>query len=96
MPEKIYMNLIKLCVGAESYEDQASRIAQRVAAGGPDYLPSHVTRMWPKQEADILKGGSLLLELLEALSKPAKKLSAWTKSSVKMVSAAVPLSWSQS
>ena len=59
MPEKLYMNLIKLCVGAESYEDQANRIAQRVAAGGPDYLPSHVTRMWPKQEADILKGGSL-------------------------------------
>ena len=59
MPKKLYMNLIKLCVGAESYEDQASRIAQRVAASGPDYLPSHLTRMWPKQEADILKGGSL-------------------------------------
>ncbi len=59
MLEKTYVNLIKLCVGAESYEDQASWIAQRMTAEGPDYLPKHVTRMWPKREAEILNGGSL-------------------------------------
>ena len=58
MPKQ-HINLIKLCVGAESFEDQAGWIAQRVAAGGPDYLPSHVTRMWPKQSDAILNGGSL-------------------------------------
>ena len=59
MFEKTYVNLIKLCVGAESFEDQAGWIAQRMAAAGPDYLPKHVTRMWPKREAEILNGGSL-------------------------------------
>ncbi|WGI21356.1 DUF1489 domain-containing protein [Amylibacter sp. IMCC11727] len=59
MSKSTYMNLIKLCVGADSFEDQARWIAQRKAAGGPNYLSSHVTRMWPKQEAEILKGGSL-------------------------------------
>ena len=59
MLEKTYVNLIKLCVGAESYEDQAGWIAQRMTAEGPDYLPKHVTRMWPKREAEILNGGSL-------------------------------------
>jgi hypothetical protein len=59
MSKNNYINLIKLCVGAESFEDQDSWIKTRVAAGGPDYLSSHVTRMWPKQEAELLKGGSL-------------------------------------
>lgn len=59
MPENNYMNLIKLCVGAESFEDQDRWIKTRMATGGPDYRPSHVTRMWPKQEAAILNGGSL-------------------------------------
>ena len=54
-----HIHLIKLCVGAESFEDQDSWIKARVAAGGPDYLPSHVTRMWPKQADKILNGGSL-------------------------------------
>ena len=58
MPEN-HINLIKLCVGAESFEDQDNWIKTRKAAGGPNYLSSHVTRMWPKQEAAILNGGSL-------------------------------------
>ncbi|MEJ6707460.1 MAG: DUF1489 domain-containing protein [Amylibacter sp.] len=59
MSKNNYMNLIKLCVGVESFEEQDSWIKTRVATGGPDYLSSHVTRMWPKQEAELLKGGSL-------------------------------------
>jgi hypothetical protein len=53
-----HINLLKLCVGAEGVEDlvrwQAS--GRSVAADG---LPRHVTRMWPKREAEILAGGSL-------------------------------------
>jgi hypothetical protein len=53
-----YVNLLKLCVGAERVEDlidwQDSHRAQW--AGG---RPVHVTRMWPKRAAEILNGGSL-------------------------------------
>ena len=28
-------------------------------AQGPDGLPRHVTRMWPKREAELLSGGSI-------------------------------------
>lgn len=56
---KKHINLIKLCVGAESFEDLLGWIEQRKDAGGADYLSSHVTRMWPKQEAALLDGGSL-------------------------------------
>ncbi|SPJ29304.1 hypothetical protein TRM7615_02817 [Falsiruegeria mediterranea M17] len=52
------MNLIKLSVGTESPETldvwQQSRAAQT-----EDGLPRHVTRMWPKREAEILNGGSI-------------------------------------
>ena len=51
-------HLIKLCVGAEKVEDlldwQASTRAQ-----GPDGVPRHVTRMWPKRADEVLNGGSL-------------------------------------
>lgn len=51
-------HLVKLSVGTESVEDltdwQASPRSQ-----GPDGLPRHVTRMWPKREAEILNGGSI-------------------------------------
>ena len=52
------VHLIKLSVGTETVDDlmawQASKRAQT-----PDGLPRHVTRMWPKREAEILNGGSI-------------------------------------
>ncbi len=56
------MHLVKLCVGTDSVEEladwQASRAAERVAAGG-DGRPRHVTRMWPRRSDELLQGGSL-------------------------------------
>ncbi|WP_069300166.1 DUF1489 family protein [Neptunicoccus sediminis] len=56
---KKHINLIKLCVGIDSYEDLETAIALRAKSGGGTYLPSHITRMWPKQEEALLNGGSL-------------------------------------
>lgn len=47
------LHLIKLCVGVSSVEDLLERRGREPA--GPT---RHVTRMWPKREAD-LAGGSL-------------------------------------
>lgn len=56
------IHLLKLCVGCESVEDlldwQAARADERRAAG-EDPRPFHVTRMWPKRQAELLDGGSL-------------------------------------
>ena len=56
------LHLLKLCVGCDSVEDlvewQAERTAER-RAKGEDPRPFHVTRMWPKREAEIVAGGSL-------------------------------------
>ncbi|MGY6697952.1 MAG: DUF1489 family protein [Roseinatronobacter sp.] len=52
------LNLIKLCVGAEQVED-LSRWQKDPRALGPDGLPRHVTRMWPKRANELLDGGSL-------------------------------------
>lgn len=52
------INLVKLCVGCDSIEDLADWQAAR-GAGDPDWLPRHVTRMWPRREAELLAGGSL-------------------------------------
>ena len=52
------VNLVKLCVGAERVEDLEAWQIMR-AGGRPDYEPCHVTRMWPRREAQILRGGSL-------------------------------------
>jgi hypothetical protein len=52
------MNLIKLSVGTESV-DTLTAWQQLPQAQGPDGLPRHVTRMWPKKEAEILDGGSI-------------------------------------
>jgi len=53
-----HVNLVKLCVGAESVEDLARWQAARrgAAAGAP---ARHVTRMWPKRAGEVLAGGSL-------------------------------------
>ncbi|MEM6276314.1 MAG: DUF1489 domain-containing protein [Pseudomonadota bacterium] len=52
------IHLIKLSVGTESVGDledwQKLRRAQM-----PDGLARHVTRMWPKREAEVLDGGSI-------------------------------------
>ncbi|WP_425079106.1 DUF1489 family protein [Ruegeria denitrificans] len=53
-----YVNLIKLSVGSESVDSLMAwqdSYRQRFADG----LPRHVTRMWPKHEAEILNGGSI-------------------------------------
>lgn len=53
-----HLNIIKLCVGAESVEDLVqwqTENAPRWAAGTAE----HVTRMWPKRADEILAGGSL-------------------------------------
>jgi hypothetical protein len=48
-------HLIKLCVGAEKVEDL---IEWQEARHGKE-AATHVTRMWPKREDEILDGGSL-------------------------------------
>ena len=52
------INLVKLCVGAEEVQDLLNW-QKNPRALGPSGLPRHVTRMWPKREAEILAGGSL-------------------------------------
>lgn len=49
------VNLLKLCVGAEKVEDLVHW--QRTRWQGE--APRHITRMWPKREAELLEGGSL-------------------------------------
>lgn len=53
-----FVNLIKLSVGSENVETLGAWQATR-AAQSADGLPRHVTRMWPKREAEILAGGSI-------------------------------------
>jgi hypothetical protein len=56
MAERIH--LVKICVGAERVEDLTAWQAS-ARAKGPDGLPRHVTRMWPKRSAELLAGGSI-------------------------------------
>ena len=56
MPE--ITHILKLCVGAESVEDLAAWQAQN-AHLWPKGRAIHVTRMWPKREAEVLGDGSL-------------------------------------
>ncbi len=51
-------HILKLCVGAEKVEDLLDWQAS-ARAKGPDGLPRHVTRMWPKRADEVLNGGSL-------------------------------------
>ena len=52
------VHLVKLSVGSESPETLASW-QEANKARFPDGLLRHVTRMWPKREAEILNGGSI-------------------------------------
>ncbi|SFQ47336.1 hypothetical protein SAMN05421853_106246 [Roseivivax halotolerans] len=52
------VHLLKLSAGTESVE-QLVRWQASARAKGADGLPRHVTRMWPKKEAQILEGGSI-------------------------------------
>ena len=52
------IHILKLCVGAEAVEDLIAWQRTR-AAQNPDGLPRHVTRMWPRREAEVLNGGSI-------------------------------------
>jgi len=52
------VHLLKLCVGADSVEDLIDWHRTH-----PSPFPTgerrHITRMWPKREAEVLNGGSL-------------------------------------
>lgn len=52
------LHLIKLSVGTTSVEDLAKWHANP-RSHAPDGLPCHVTRMWPRREAELLDGGSI-------------------------------------
>jgi hypothetical protein len=52
------LNLVKLCVGTDTVEELAAWQARRARAL-PGGLPRHVTRMWPRRQAELLDGGSL-------------------------------------
>ena len=53
-----YVNLVKLSVGTEDVANLAAWQATK-RAQTDDGLPRHITRMWPKREAEILNGGSI-------------------------------------
>jgi len=50
-----FVNIVKLCVGADAVEDLA-RWQKAHFGAGPAV---HVTRMWPKRTDEVLGGGSL-------------------------------------
>ena len=53
-----FINILKLCVGADTVEDLTDwQDAQR--SRWPAGTAMHVTRMWPKREAEVTSGGSL-------------------------------------
>jgi hypothetical protein len=52
------LHLIKLSVGSKSVEDLIDW-HRDPRARGPDGLPRHVTRMWPKRADELLDGGSI-------------------------------------
>lgn len=54
-----HVHLIKLSVGTESVEDLAAWQEMRRRTVWTDGLNRHVTRMWPKREAEVLNGGSI-------------------------------------
>lgn len=65
------LHLIKLCVGAESAEDQrawqAARMKEQRARGVKRPAPRHVTRMWPRRAGEILATGGSLYWVIKGL-----------------------------
>ncbi|SEN02072.1 hypothetical protein SAMN04488003_1084 [Loktanella fryxellensis] len=53
-----HVNLVKLSVGTESIDDMLTWQRHR-SAQVKDGQYYHVTRMWPKREAELLDGGSI-------------------------------------
>ena len=53
-----FVNLVKLSVGSESVDTLMAWQDSRKPLYA-DGCPRHVTRMWPKREAEILNGGSI-------------------------------------
>jgi len=52
------VNIVKLSVGTETVEGlHAWQAQERVQTA--DGSPRHITRMWPKREAEIVAGGSI-------------------------------------
>jgi hypothetical protein len=52
------LNILKLCVGADSVEDLLQWQAQHLGHW-PAGRAEHITRMWPKRADEVLDGGSL-------------------------------------
>lgn len=52
------VNILKLCVGADSVEDLLQWQAQHLGHW-PAGRAEHITRMWPKRAEEVLDGGSL-------------------------------------
>ncbi|MGX0901461.1 hypothetical protein ACSSV8_000015 [Roseovarius sp. MBR-79] len=52
------LHLIKLSVGTTGVDD-LDAWHHDPRAQGADGLPRHVTRMWPRREAEVLDGGSI-------------------------------------
>lgn len=52
------LHLIKLSVGTTSVEGLETW-HEDARSQGPDGLPRHVTRMWPKRAEELLAGGSI-------------------------------------
>ena len=53
-----HIHLVKLSVGTQTIED-LENWQKNPMSQGPDGLPRHVTRMWPKRESEALNGGSI-------------------------------------
>lgn len=52
------VNILKLSVGTENIDDLLAW-QQTKRAQTTEGLPRHVTRMWPKREAELMNGGSI-------------------------------------
>ena len=57
-----HINLLKLSVGSEGVDtlaDWQHDLIKRNSAAGFGPIVTHTTRMWPRREAEVLKGGSI-------------------------------------